>query len=173
LGWQHNGCGALKMIQRIQTDLKKLQIKCVDCTLKTKEDKELNKTIITDMIDTVQHSKIECIGLAANQIGYDKRIIILIVQKQWMPLLNPKPLYLNSTGMKTDWEKCLSWYEIGDYRVRRYKAIKVKYINAAGNNNQITFRGLAARVIQHEIDHLNGIIPDVVLKSERKKQYGT
>jgi peptide deformylase len=125
-------------------------------------------TIAQDLKDTLASAKEpEGAGIAANQIGIPKRICIVRnflytarVAKGYMTedfiLINPKIIY-KSPELESDWEGCLS---VPDKygRVPRYKKIKVEAQTLEGNLIQMSAKDLFARVIQHEIDHLDGVL---------------
>lgn len=121
-----------------------------------------------------------CIGLAAPQIGFGKRVIIFAVNddpalKQWRPDLTdamPKTLWINPSyqpvGVEkhTDYEACFSVEGIAG-PVARYTTITYAAYSKEGQKIEGTAKGFLARVIQHEIDHLNGVLfIDLVPKGE-------
>jgi len=109
--------------------------------------------LIDDMFATMHHY--HGIGLAAPQVGISKRIIVAEVDDVKMALINPE--IIESAGEAIDVEGCLSWP--GNYgEVSRKAQIKVKALTAQGEEVEIVAEGLLARCLQHEIDHLNGIL---------------
>jgi len=124
--------------------------------------------IIDDMYDTMHHY--HGIGLAAPQIGISKRIIVAEVDDVKLALINPE--IIEGAGEEVDVEGCLSWP--GNFgEVLRKTHIKVRGQTALGEEVEIVAEGLLARCLQHEIDHLNGVLfCDVALrlldKSERQ-----
>jgi len=124
--------------------------------------------IIDDMYDTMHHY--HGIGLAAPQIGISKRIIVAEVDDVKLALVNPE--IIAGAGEEVDVEGCLSWP--GNFgEVLRKTHIKVRGHTALGEEVEIVAEGLLARCLQHEIDHLNGVLfCDVALrlldKSERQ-----
>ena len=140
-------------------------------TNKTEYVKEIDSGILElarDLKDTLDSAKEpEGAGLAANQIGVNKRVCIVrnFIYTSRAPkgyltedfiLINPKIVY-KSSELDTDWEGCLS---VPDKygKVARNLKIKVEAQTLDGQTIQITARDLFARVIQHEIDHLDGIL---------------
>lgn len=116
----------------------------------TKDDVE----IINDLIDTLKANIDNCVGMAANMIGVKKRIIVFSVGNIIVPMVNPvikKKHYVYDTE-----ECCLSL--IGFRKTKRYKTIEVEYLDRDFNKKKETFTGFVAQIIQHEIDHCNGII---------------
>ena len=96
-----------------------------------------------------------CAGLAITQVGIDKRICV-IVDNDWnMIMLNPEILdYSGKTDFKT--ERCLSWPG-KEFSIKRFKKIKIKYIDENKKEIVKNCSGWLAQIIQHEIDHLNGV----------------
>lgn len=133
------------MIKDIITDEQQLSIPCIIC-----DDPELIDQIVQDLLDTAEANKDKCIGLAANQIGYNYRIFIVLTVKGFAPFINPEVVCLYG-GVKKYWEACLSRPDTK--RVRRYKRIKIKLGDAL-----IAADGIMGRCIQHEIDHCNGVL---------------
>jgi len=144
-----------------------------DKTLYTKADHidVINEEIVgvaKDLKDTLNKAtKPEGAGIAANQIGITKRICIVRnfifssrsetgYAKEDFILINPKIIY-KSSEMDTDWEGCLS---VPDKygQVARNRKIKVEAQTLDGNTIQMAAKDLFARIIQHEIDHLDGIL---------------
>ncbi len=95
-----------------------------------------------------------CVGLAANMIGIRKRIITVAHNDSLLPMLNPE-IVKKSEPYDTE-EGCLSIP--GVRKTRRYKKIKVKYLDLDMKPRFGSFDGVTAQAIQHEIDHLNGIL---------------
>lgn len=111
------------------------------------------RKIHTDLIDTASAHP-NCIGLAANQIGYNARMFIMKYGSEFILIVNP---VITKEGRikKKALEGCLS-YPGKQVKVERYSQIVVNYINADGDVVQTKFSKLNARVFQHELDHLNG-----------------
>jgi len=117
----------------------------------TKED----LPIAQDLLDTLEAHKDSCVGMAANMIGVSKRIIVFVNDGSYMTMFNPE-IIQQSQPYETV-EGCLSL--LGEPRkVRRYKTIKVKFQNKQFQIRLKTFTGYAAQIIQHEVDHCNGIL---------------
>lgn len=117
--------------------------------------------IVEDMIDTANSMYDRCAGLAAPQIGYDARIIIVKMAKGWEVMINPT-IITRAGGVLYGAEACLSvpaTMKPGrSVRKRRYYKVAVEYNNLVGETVKKKLRGFEARVVQHEIDHLNGIL---------------
>ena len=107
-----------------------------------------------DLLDTLQANTDHCVGLAANMIGVSKRIIVIDDEGDFLVMLNPKIIKW-SEPYQTE-EACLSLE--GHRPTKRYQSIKVQYQNTAFQTRIKTFKGFTAQIIQHEIDHCNGII---------------
>ncbi len=117
-----------------------------------KVDKEVRKLIV-DMAQTMK--KGQGIGLAAPQIGVLRRVIVVQAQRI-LGLINPK-IVKKSREKGKDIEGCLSFPGIF-LEIKRAKEIEVKALDINGKKIELKAKGLLARVIQHEIDHLNGIL---------------
>ena len=111
--------------------------------------------IAQDLLDTLSANKDACVGMAANMIGVRKRIIVFDNEGVYMTMFNPEILKM-SDPFETR-EGCLSL--LGDPRpCKRYKTIKVQWQNEKFQTRIKTFTGWTAQIIQHEIDHCNGIL---------------
>lgn len=123
----------------------------VVCTPVTKFDENLKRITSEMYLTMIRHGGI---GLAANQVGLDKRIIVMNVKK---PKILINPIIYSKRGHSLGVEGCLS---LPDLRVEkeRAKIIKVKYKTLKGVEKRETFKKLEAIVVQHELDHLNGIL---------------
>lgn len=111
--------------------------------------------IANDLLETLMHYREECVGMAANMIGERKRIIAFDDNGQYMTMLNPE-IIKASDAYSTE-EGCLSLLG-GPRKTKRYKSIKVKYQNLDFQTRIKTYTGWSAQIIQHEIDHCNGIL---------------
>ena len=107
-----------------------------------------------DLLDTLKHHRDGCVGMAANMIGVCKRIIAFEYEGCYMVMLNPE--IIRSSGPYTAEEGCLSL--AGTRRAKRWKSIKVRWQNENFQERRKTFNGWTAQIIQHEIDHCEGII---------------
>ena len=110
--------------------------------------------IAQDLLDTLRHHTQHCVGLAANMIGFSKRIIVIDDNGTFLLLLNPE--IVKAQGSYQTEESCLSLE--GSRPAKRFQKIKVKYQNQQFQTRFKTFEGFSAQIIQHEIDHCNGII---------------
>ena len=107
-----------------------------------------------DLLDTLTAHKDGCVGMAANMIGINKRIIAFDNEGSYMVMFNPE-IIKKSTPYEAE-EGCLSL--TGIRKVRRWKSIKVQYQNEKFQTRFKTFTGWTAQIIQHEIDHCEGIL---------------
>ena len=111
--------------------------------------------VAQDLLDTLSANQEACVGMAANMIGVRKRIIVFDNEGSYMTMFNPEILKM-SDPYETR-EGCLSL--LGDSRpCKRYKTIKVQWQNEKFQTRIKTFTGWTAQIIQHEIDHCNGIL---------------
>ena len=107
-----------------------------------------------DLLDTLAAHKDGCVGMAANMIGVPKRIIVFDNQGRYMVMFNPE--IIKKSGPYEAEEGCLSL--TGTRRARRWQSIKVQYQNERFQTRFKTFTGWTAQIIQHEIDHCEGIL---------------
>ena len=111
--------------------------------------------IIDDLIDTLKFNLKGCVCMSASMIGYNKRIIVYLDRDNKINyMINPTILDKSLEYMTQ--EGCLSLDGIRN--TKRYKKIKIEYYNNKFQKRIKTFNGFTAEIIQHEIDHLNGII---------------
>lgn len=109
--------------------------------------------LIADMLDTAHSHKDNCLGIACIQIGVPKRVILVRFSDKFVPFINPVILNKSpKTFLAT--EGCLSLD--GERSVRRHREIKLIYTDSKGKRQSRSFNGLAAQIIQHECDHLDG-----------------
>lgn len=111
--------------------------------------------IAQDLLDTLTAHRETCVGMAANMIGEHKRIIVFDHEGTYMTMLNPEILS-QSQPYHTE-ESCLSLLG-GPRPTQRYQRIKVRYQNLDLQVRLKTFTGWTAQIIQHEIDHCNGVL---------------
>ena len=136
------------MIKNIMRDEKFLSIVSIDATIE-------DLSIGNDLIDTLIFNRSRCVGMAANMIGVSKRIIIFEDEnKNYIVMYNP--VIIKQEGEYETEEGCLSLD--GVRKTKRYKKIKVEYLDSEFRKRIKTYSGFTAQIIQHEIDHCNGII---------------
>ena len=108
-----------------------------------------------DLLDTLTAHKESCVGMAANMIGVRKRIIAFDNEGKYMVMFNPE--IIKKSGTYDAEESCLSL--LGDPRkCKRYQSIKVQWQTEKFETRIKTFTGWTAQIIQHEIDHCNGVL---------------
>ena len=107
-----------------------------------------------DLEDTLRANADGCVGMAANMIGVARKIIVFDNNGIYMTMLNPE--IVRKSGEYEAEEGCLSLS--GVRKAKRYKHITVKYTDKSFKQRQESFSGFTAQIIQHEIDHCNGIL---------------
>ena len=117
----------------------------------TKED----ISVARDLLDTLAANKEACVGMAANMIGIPKRIIVFDNEGSYMVMFNPE--IIKAAGPYDAEESCLSLLG-GPRKCKRFQTIKVQWQNEQFQSRIKTFTGWPAQIIQHEIDHCNGIL---------------
>lgn len=110
--------------------------------------------VAADLLDTLKHHREGCVGMAANMIGVNKRIIAFDDDGTYMVMFNPE--IVKKSGPYDAQEGCLSL--VGLRPARRFQSIKVRWQNEKFQERLRTFTGWTAQIIQHEIDHCEGII---------------
>ena len=135
------------MIRNIVKDVLFLEQKSGSAT---KEDVE----VINDLIDTLRENLDHCVGMAANMIGVKKRILVFSVGNIIVPMVNP--VILKKENPYEAEESCLSLE--GFRKTTRYETIEVEYLDKNFKKHKQTFTGFTAQIIQHEVDHFEGII---------------
>ena len=135
------------MIKPITKDTIFLSQKSVPAT-------EQDLLIAEDLRDTLKAHAAGCVGMAANMIGVSKRIIVFDDNGTATVMFNPE--IIKSSGPYEAEEGCLSLS--GTRKAKRFRSIKVRYLNEAFQTRLKTYTGWTAQIIQHEIDHCNGIL---------------
>ena len=110
--------------------------------------------VIIDLLDTLRANLDGCVGMAANMIGIRKRIIVFCKGNRQMVMVNPE-ITARSGAYEAE-EGCLSL--AGVRKTRRWRTITVRYQDQAFQWRTGTFEGFTAQIIQHEIDHCDGIL---------------
>ena len=108
-----------------------------------------------DLLDTLTAHKDSCVGMAANMIGVKKRIIAFDNEGKYMVMFNPE--IIKKSGPYDAEESCLSLLG-GPRKCKRYQSIKVQWQTEKFETRIKTFTGWTAQIIQHEIDHCNGVL---------------
>ena len=135
------------MIRPIMKDVIFLSQKAESATKK-------DRAIGLDLLDTLKAHQEECVGMAANMIGEKKAIIVCTLNNRNVLMYNPE-IIKRSFPFETE-EGCLSL--TGLRKCTRYKEIEVVYLDESFRNKKAKFTGWDAQIIQHECDHLQGII---------------
>ena len=117
----------------------------------TKEDLQ----VAQDLLDTLVANKNGCVGMAANMIGVRKRIIVFNNEGTYMMMFNQE--IIKMAGPYDTEEGCLSLLG-GPRKCKRYQTVKVKWQNADFKTRIKTFTGWTAQIIQHEVDHCQGVL---------------
>ena len=110
---------------------------------------------VQDLLDTLAAHRETCVGMAANMIGVCKNIIAFDNMGTYMVMLNP--VIVKQSGEYEAEESCLSLLG-GPRKAKRYQKIKVQYQTPQLQTRLKTFEGWTAQIIQHEIDHCNGVL---------------
>lgn len=108
-----------------------------------------------DLLDTLAFHRETCVGMAANMIGDCKRIIAFDNEGSYMVMFNPR--IVKAVGVYETEESCLSLLG-GPRKTKRFQKIKVEYQTDAFQTRLKTFEGWTAQIIQHEIDHCDGVL---------------
>lgn len=111
--------------------------------------------VVQDLLDTLAAHKDSCVGMAANMIGVKKRIIAFDNEGKYMVMFNPE-IIKKSSPYDTE-ESCLSLLG-GPRKCKRYQSIKVQWQTEKFETRIKTFTDWTAQIIQHEIDHCNGVL---------------
>lgn len=114
----------------------------------------LDLPVAQNLLDTLEANKERCVGMAANMIGVNKRIIVFDNEGTYMVMFNPE--IIKRSGPYQTEERCLSLD--GTRSAKRWQSIKVRYQNEKFQERFKTFTGWTAQIIQHEVDHCEGII---------------
>ncbi len=113
-----------------------------------------DKQVIQDLLDTLNVHLDGCVGMAANMIGVRKRIIVVRMGPMSVAMVNPE--IVAQSGEYAAEEGCLSL--MGVRPCKRYREIEVSYQDASFLPRRQKYSGWIAQIIQHEIDHCNGVI---------------
>lgn len=135
------------MVREIVRDPMFLQRKSVDASM-------ADMPVTIDLLDTLKANFEGCVGMAANMIGVSKRIIAVSDNGKYILMFNPE--IIKGYGEYETEEGCLSLD--GERKTKRFKTIKVKYTTDKFKTTTRTFTDFTSQIIQHEIDHCNGIL---------------
>lgn len=115
---------------------------------------EADKQVVTDLLDTLRANRETCVGMAANMIGVNKAIIVVAAGPFEFAMVNP--VITRKSGAYQTEEGCLSLD--GVRPCTRYEEIEVDYLDANFKKQHGKYTGWTAQIIQHEIDHCNGVV---------------
>lgn len=115
---------------------------------------DADKQVITDLLDTLKANRDACVGMAANMIGVNKSIIVVSAGPFQFAMVNP--VITKKSGVYETEESCLSL--IGVRPCTRYEEIEVDYLDQDFKLQHGKYSGWTAQIIQHEIDHCNGVV---------------
>ena len=126
-------------------------------TMKSVEASKDDLYIVQDLKDTLNYHKKICFGMAANMIGYKKRIIIVRDGNRVIPMINPILIKKEGTPFEAD-EACLCYPELQTHHAIRYPVITIEYYDEKMNKKRKVCRHILAQIVQHEMDHLEGVL---------------
>ena len=135
------------MVKKIMRDPMFLGQKSEDAT-------EADKQVVPDLLDTLRANLDHCVGMAANMIGVKKNIIVVAAGPFQFAMVNP--VITKKSGVYETEESCLSL--IGVRPCTRYEEIEVDYLDQDFKPQHGKYSGWTAQIIQHEIDHCNGVV---------------
>ncbi|MDD3746818.1 MAG: peptide deformylase [Anaerostipes sp.] len=115
---------------------------------------EADKQVAIDLLDTLKANEAGCVGMAANMIGVKKRIIAVNMGFMNIAMMNPK-IVLKREPYETE-EGCLSL--LGVHKTIRYQEIELEYQDVNFKRQKQKYTGWIAQIIQHEVDHCNGVV---------------
>ena len=121
---------------------------------KSEPANEADKQVVTDLLDTLRANQEHCVGMAANMIGVKKRIIVVAMGPFHFAMINP--VITKKSGEYQTEESCLSLE--GVRPCTRYQEIEVDYLDQNFKPQHGKYNGFTAQIIQHEIDHFEGIL---------------
>lgn len=136
------------MVKNIIKDEEFLKRVSVDCS-------QSDSSLFIDLRDTLELNRKCCVGMAANMIGVSKNAIVFINEDEKLEIM-VNPIIVKKEGEYKAKEGCLSL--LGQRECIRYQKIKVEYLTTDFKKRIKTYTGFTAEIIQHEIDHLHGII---------------
>lgn len=123
-------------------------------TKKSEAATEKDIEVVRDLLDTLKAHREECVGMAANMIGVNKNIIAVSLGFLQFPMINAR-IISKSKPYETE-EGCLSL--LGKRKTTRYEEIEVKYLDENFVERTGKYAGFSAQIIQHELDHVEGIL---------------
>lgn len=138
------------MIKEIVTCKKQLSIPCENFDFEKDDAKEFAEMMTKNLF------QYRGIGLAANQIGYNVRVFAMIGSPNIFVCFNPRIVEVGQETIVME-EGCLSFQGL-KVKIKRPKSIKIRFFDYEGNASTHTFTGMTARIVQHEMDHLDGVL---------------
>lgn len=130
---------------------------CYDINILSKKSIEATKEDIPhikNLLDTIEFHKKGCVGMALNMIGITKRVIVCEINNKFEVMINPECIKKSIEYITN--ERCLC--HKGETETKRYKKIKIKYFDINFKIKIKTYEGFEAQIIQHELDHLEGVL---------------
>ena len=121
---------------------------------KSTEATRADTPVMTDLLDTLKANQERCVGMAANMIGVQKRVIAFYAGPFCVGMYNPE--MIRKSGPYETEEGCLSLD--GQRKIIRYQTIEVAYLDQQFKPQKMTYTGWTAQIIQHEMDHCDGIL---------------
>ena len=125
-------------------------------SIKSTDAVKADLPVAMDLLDTLNAHRHECVGMAANMIGVNKRIIVFVDEQSEQPQLMLNPQIVSKSKPYNTEEGCLSLS--GVRKATRYEKIVVEYFDLSFRKHKGTYIGFTAQIIQHEIDMTNGIL---------------
>ncbi len=110
---------------------------------------------VKDLLDTIAAHSDHCVGMAANMIGVHKTILVALIENEYQIMINPKIISKSKEKYEAE-EGCLSL--LGTRKTTRRKSVTVEYLNKNFKKCKKTFFDFEAQIIQHEMDHFDGIL---------------
>lgn len=124
-------------------------------SVKSKEAENADLQTARDLLDTIMANREHCVGMAANMIGVHKRIMVVQLGKKYEVLINPRIISVSGEKYTAE-EGCLSLD--GVRKAERYTVVTAVYLDINFKVKKRTFRGFEAQIVQHELDHFDGIL---------------
>ncbi|MEE1296575.1 MAG: peptide deformylase [Bifidobacterium sp.] len=140
------------MIRDIVTDTTFLARPATDADPSDPLDAALGR----DLADTLKANRERCVGMAANMIGGDRRVIAFVDQELGGVTVMFNPRITAADGLYDTSEGCLSLH--GERRTTRARRIEVDYVTRTGKPRHTAFTGYTAQIVQHEVDHCDGVL---------------
>ena len=110
--------------------------------------------MVQDLLDTLKANADQCVGMAANMISVSKRIIVFSIGPMNIPMINP--VIIKRVDSYATEEDCLSFH--GIRKTTGCQSVEAEFLNRNFEKQKQTFIGFPAQIIQHEVDHCNGIL---------------